>query len=174
MEKVEKPVNMYILFARLFYHLAKEAEESFGEAGTEAVRRAVWNFGTERGRDIAERARMKGCPNDIEHYLSCYDMERSEYFKSEDTLRDGKIEENFTECIFAKTFSEAGMEKYGIHYCELVDPAIAYGYNKAMKCEHDAHFFQDGRCHFVFEMGEEVEEDTARTLAVKKKIGKNE
>ena len=125
MEKVEKPVNMYILFARLFYHLTKEAEDAFGEAGVEAMRRGVWNFGVERGKDIAKRAAAKGCQNDIEHYLSCYDMERSEHFRSEDTIRDGEIEEVFTECVFAHTFSEDGMEKYGIHYCELVDLAIA-------------------------------------------------
>lgn len=172
MEKVEKPVNMYILFARLFYHLTKEAEEAFGEAGVEAMRRGVWNFGVERGKDIARRAAAKGCPNDIEHYLSCYDMERSEHFKSEDTIKDGEIEEIFTECVFAHTFSEDGMEKYGIHYCEIVDPAIAYGYNSALRCQHDKHFFKDGQCHFCFRMQEPRDEETARDKAVHGTIGK--
>ena len=34
-----EPVNMYVLFARMFADIAREVEADFGEAGIQAVRR---------------------------------------------------------------------------------------------------------------------------------------
>lgn len=59
MKKDLEPVTMYHMFAKLFAHLAKEVSDTFGDAGKEAVRRAVKNFGEERGRDIAEEPKQR-------------------------------------------------------------------------------------------------------------------
>ena len=64
-----EPVNMYVLFARMFADIAREVEADFGEAGIQAVRRGVQRFGERRGRDIAHRAEVMGHANDAEHYL---------------------------------------------------------------------------------------------------------
>ena len=141
-----EPVNMYVLFARMFADIAREVEADFGEAGIQAVR---------RGRDIAHRAEVMGHANDAEHYLSCYDMGRTDYFYSEDDVKSHSVEQVFTKCVFAKTWTDDGDEKYGIHYCQIIDPAIACGYNEHLKCTHDKHFFKDGQCHFLFEMQDE-------------------
>ena len=119
-----EPVNMYVLFARMF-------------------------------ADIAHRAEVMGHANDAEHYLSCYDMGRTDYFYSEDDVKSHSVEQVFTKCVFAKTWTDDGDEKYGIHYCQIIDPAIACGYNEHLKCTHDKHFFKDGQCHFLFEMQDE-------------------
>ena len=73
------------------------------------------------------------------------------------TWRDSShsVEQVFTKCVFAKTWTDDGDEKYGIHYCQVIDPAIACGYNENLKCIHDKHFFKDGQCHFLFEMQDE-------------------
>ncbi|WP_125143269.1 L-2-amino-thiazoline-4-carboxylic acid hydrolase [Clostridium transplantifaecale] len=149
-----EPVDMYVLFAKMFSHITREVEKACGEDGVKAVREGVRQFGLERGRNIAERAKAMGHENDAKSYLSCYDMGRSELFKSENDIREKTVEQNFTECIFAKQFMEDHDEKYGIHYCEMIDPAIAEGYNEKFKCTHDKHFFKDGCCHFLFEMEE--------------------
>ncbi len=152
-EKLEmEPVNMYVLFAKMFGYITQEVESSCGEKGVRAVREGVRKFGIERGEDIARRANVAGHENDAEHYLSCYDMGRSDYFESEDHVEKEVVEQVFTKCVFAETFQKYHMEKYGIHYCEMIDPAIAEGYCKNFHCIHDKHFFKDGQCHFRFEM----------------------
>lgn len=156
MEELELPeVNMYILFARLFAHITKEVEDACGEKGVEAIRKAVSEFGEERGRDIAARAAAKGYDTTPEHYLSCYDMGRSGFFHSSDDVSAKRVEQDFDRCVFAETWMKDGTEKYGIHYCQMIDPAIARGYNKDFECIHDKHFFKDGGCHFVFKMKDE-------------------
>lgn len=151
------PVNMYILFARMFAHITREVEAACGEQGVAAVREGVRKFGEERGRDIAHRAAAMGHENDAAHYLSCYDMGRSDHFTSEDIVGETCVEQNFTDCVFAKTFTDDGTQQWGIHYCQMIDPAIARGYNEQFECVHDKHFFKDGCCHFKFCMQQEGE-----------------
>ena len=147
-----EPVDMYVLFAKMFSHITREVEKACGEEGVRAVREGVRQFGLERGRNIAERAKAMGHENDAKSYLPCYDMGISELFNSENDIREDSIEQLFTECIFAKQWMEDHDEAYGIHYCEMIDPSIAEGYNENFKCTHDKHFFKDGCCHFLFEM----------------------
>ncbi len=154
-EKLElMPVNMYILFARMFAHIAREVENSCGENGIKAVREGVRKFGEERGRNIAERAISMGHEATPEYYLSCYDMARSDYFRSEDTVGKEVVEQTFTKCIFAEQWIRDGNERYGTHYCQLIDPSIAKGFCENFECIHDKHFFKDGYCHFLFRMKE--------------------
>ena len=51
-----EPVDMYVLFAKMFSHITREVEKACGEEGVRAVREGVRQFGLERGRNIAERA----------------------------------------------------------------------------------------------------------------------
>ena len=160
MEKKDKnlemqQVDMYVLFARMFGHITREVEKACGKEGIEAVREGVRQFGLERGRDIAQRARSLGHDTSPEYYLSSYDMGRTDYFTSEDSVSPELVEQLFTDCVFANTWAQDGMEEYGIHYCQMIDPAIAEGYNENMECIHDKHFFTDGCCHFCFRMKED-------------------
>ena len=155
-EKLElEEVDMYVLFAKMFAHITREVEAACGEAGVKAVREGVRKFGEERGRNIAERARQMGHEVTPEFYLSCYDMGRSDYFASEDTVSSDQVEQLFTQCVFAEQWMKDHDEKYGIHYCEMIDPAIAKGYHENFECIHDKHFFHDGCCHFLFRMKKE-------------------
>ena len=87
--------------------------------------------------------------------LNLTDKRKPDYFYSEDDVKSHSVEQVFTKCVFAKTWTDDGDEKYGIHYCQIIDPAIACGYNEHLKCTHDKHFFKDGQCHFLFEMQDE-------------------
>lgn len=150
-----QPVSMYQMFAKMFALVAKEVVDEFGEAGAEAVKRGVWNFGVARGKDIARRAAARGQKNDTDNYLISYDMDRSDEFESHDTYGEGYVEQHFTRCVFADQFKKEGLEKYGMLYCETIDPAIAYGYNPDMKCIHEKHFFTDDACTFCFKLEKE-------------------
>lgn len=147
-----EPVDMYVLFAKLFAHITRQVEQACGEAGVKAVREGVHQFGMERGKDIARRAQAMGHEPDAEHYLSSYDMGRSDFFYSDNDIRQNSVEQVFTHCVFAEQWQKDGTEQYGIHYCEMIDPSIAEGYHSNFRCIHDKHFFQDGQCHFLFEM----------------------
>lgn len=158
-ENENKTTNMYVLFARMFAHITREVERACGEQGVAAVRAGVQSFGEERGRAIAARAKAEGHAADARHYLSCYDMPRSGYFHSDDNISEACVEQHFDKCIFAETWMRDGCEQWGIHYCEIIDPAIAHGYNEVFTCVHDKHFFKDGCCHFEFCMNKEAEND---------------
>ena len=58
----------------------------------------------------------------------------------------------FTGCVFAETWMAEGQEKYGRIYCENIDPAIAYGYNENLVCQHDKIMYDDKKCTFCFYM----------------------
>jgi len=158
-EEILKPVNMYQIAARLFASVAESVIEQFGEAGEAAVVEGVRRFGEARGRHIAERAFADGKSNTVENYLEYYDMERSELFTYDTIYRANEIEQTFTECVFARQWQEDGNEKYGMLYCEHIDPSIARGFNANFEVEHDKHFYTDHVCHFCFKMKDCQKED---------------
>lgn len=147
-----EPVSPYTIMAKLFAHLSKAVVDRFGEEGKDAVREGVRAFGEERGRDIARRAAAVGQKNDIENYLPNYDMGRSDLFEYETEYHPLEIEQNFTRCAFGDQWKADGMEEYGILYCQMIDPAIAKGYNENFEVVHDKYLVKDGHCHFRFQM----------------------
>lgn len=154
-EKIEDAVNMYVLFAKFFSITAKQLEKDFGEAGLNSLAEAVKSFGYERGKDIATRAAAAGKENNLENYLSSYDMERSELFGYQNDIRPDAVYQVFDRCVFAETWIGEQNEKYGRIYCEHIDPAIASGYNEKMVCDHDHIMYENGECTFCFRMKEE-------------------
>lgn len=147
-----EPVSMYNIAAKLFANVAKAVIDKYGEEAREVIKEGVRALGEERGKDIARRAEVLGETNEIENYLTNYDMERSELFEYETINKDEEIEQNFTKCVFADQWQKDGMEEYGALYCEMIDPAIAKGFNPNLEVVHDKHFFKDGVCHFCFYM----------------------
>ena len=51
--KIDDPVDMFVLFARFFSVVAKNLEEKYGEEGLELLKKSVNEWGEARGRDIA-------------------------------------------------------------------------------------------------------------------------
>lgn len=143
---------MFVLFAKMFSITAKNLEKEFGEKGLKVLEDSVKEFGIERGKDIAARAKADGVENTLEQYLDHYDMGRSEEFGYQTTYGKNEIHQDFTRCVFAKIWMDANEEKYGRIYCENIDPAIAAGYNQNMECIHDAIMYKDGHCTFCFRM----------------------
>lgn len=148
--------TVYALMAKLFASVAKPFVDTYGDAGRDAVREGVRTFGESRGGGIAERAAAKGLPNSIEHYLSSYDMERSELFEVETTFHKNKneIEQAFTKCPFGQQWADDDTGEYGILYCQMIDPAIARGYHQDFEVVHDEYVLKEGVCHFRFQMPE--------------------
>ncbi len=146
--------TVYAMMAKMFAHITKAVVDRYGEEGQEAIRAGVGRFGEARGRDIARRAAAAGKPNTIDHYLSSYDMGRSELFNFETTFHPKEIEQTFTKCAFAEQWSKDGMQEHGILYCQMIDPSIAKGYNPNFEVIHDKYVLKEGECHFRFQMKE--------------------
>ncbi|GGF97465.1 L-2-amino-thiazoline-4-carboxylic acid hydrolase [Paenibacillus abyssi] len=158
-KKSLEPASMYAIMAQLFAHVSKAVVDRFGEEGREAVKEGVRTFGEQRGRDIARRAALVDEPNGIENYLPNYDMGRSDLFEYETTMHPKEIEQTFTKCAFAEQWKKDGMEEYGIMYCEMIDPAIARGFNPNFEVIHDQYILKEGTCHFRFQMKDEKKEE---------------
>ncbi|MFJ5763464.1 L-2-amino-thiazoline-4-carboxylic acid hydrolase [Neobacillus sp. NPDC093182] len=148
-------ITMFSIMAKLFAQVSKAVVDCFGEEGREVIMEAVRTFGEERGRNIAKRAAMAGEPNEIDHYLSNYDMGRSELFQYETLFHPKEIEQTFTKCAFAEQWIKDGMQEYGILYCQMIDPAIAKGFNRNFEVVHDQYILKEGVCHFRFQMKKE-------------------
>ena len=150
-----EPLTIYGIMAKLFAHVSKAIVDHYGEAGREVMMEGVRTFGEERGRDIARRAAVVGEPNKMNHYLSNYDMGRSELFEYETLFHPTEIEQTFTKCAFAEQWKKDGMGEYGILYCHMIDPAIARGFNPNFEVVHDQYILKEGVCHFRFQMKDE-------------------
>lgn len=157
-EKKYENETIYALMAKLFAQVSKQVVDRYGEKGKDVIREGVRTFGEERGRGIAQRARTNGKKNTIENYMAHYDMGRSELFKYTTEFKPGEIEQHFTVCPFGQQWAEDGMHEYGILYCQMIDPAIAQGYNPNFNVVHDEYILEDGICHFRFQLDEEKED----------------
>lgn len=151
--------TIYALMAKLFAQIAKAIVDQFGEKGKDAVREGVRTFGEERGRGIRQRARANREDNRRENYLTNYDMPRSELFTFTTDYKEGEIEQNFTVCPFGQQWADDNMHEYGILYCEMIDPAVAKGFNPDFEVEHDQYILKDGNCHFRFKLKDRGEND---------------
>ncbi|MBA4494980.1 L-2-amino-thiazoline-4-carboxylic acid hydrolase [Paenactinomyces guangxiensis] len=151
--------TIYGLMAKLFAQISKAVSDRFGEEGKNAIREGVRTFGEERGRGIKERAAHMGEKNTIDHYLSNYDMGRSDLFEYENEFKPGVIEQTFTKCPFGQQWADDNMHEYGILYCEMIDPAVARGYNPDFEVVHDKYILREGKCHFEFKLGDSEQND---------------
>lgn len=152
--ELTKEHTIYALMAKLFAATAKPFVDTYGDAGRDAVREGVRTFGETRGAGIADRAAQKGFPNSTEHYLSSYDMERSELFEVDTAFHKSEIEQTFTKCPFGQQWADDESGEYGILYCQMIDPAIARGYNEDFEVVHDEYVLKEGVCHFRFQLPE--------------------
>lgn len=153
--KIDKPVSMFVLFAKFFSILAKNMEKEFGQKGLDILKQSVIDWGMARGKDIARRAKNSGQENTLDAYLPNYDMERSELFGYNTTYENNEIHQYFDRCVFAETWMTADEEKYGRIYCENIDPALITGFNENLECVHDHIMYKDNHCTFCFKAKEE-------------------
>lgn len=147
-------LTTYARFSKMFAQIAKQVVDEYGDQGELVIMRAVQRFGNKRGEGIAQRARTNGLENSVENYLTNYDMGRSDLFEIETVNKENEIEQTFTRCPFGQQWAEDDMGKYGILYCNVIDPSIAKGYNENFEVVHDQFVLREGQCHFQFQMKE--------------------
>ncbi|WP_080876055.1 L-2-amino-thiazoline-4-carboxylic acid hydrolase [Oceanobacillus timonensis] len=147
-------VTAFARFSKMFAQIAKQVVDKYAEEGEDVIRRAVERYGRKRGEGIAQRARTNGLENNSDNYLKNYDMARSELFEVDTVHKENEVEQTFTYCPFGQQWADDDMGEYGILYCQMIDPAVAKGYNKNFEVVHDQYVLREGQCHFQFQMKE--------------------
>ena len=66
--------KMAEIMALLFYHISKEVIDTFGDEGERALRKAIENFGSERGENIRKEVLNRSLPLTMENLSKYYDM----------------------------------------------------------------------------------------------------
>lgn len=124
--------RMARIMALLYYHLSKEIIDTFGDKGKEVVRRAINNFGTERGRQVREKVLAAGLEPNFENLSKFYDMPLKEAWQAEGAVTAEHYVSRITYCPFARLWREKGAEELGLLYCEQ-DRAMMEAFNEKVK-----------------------------------------
>lgn len=123
--------RMAIFSAQLYYYLTKAIVEDFGEEAAEkTIAKGIYEFGLERGKNIAEIVKSEGLNLSNANLDKFYDMPIDEGWSPKREEECEGITYGTTEsCIFADYWKSKDWIKFGRLYCE-VDSAIREGFNK--------------------------------------------
>lgn len=144
--------KMSEMMALLYYHLTKAVIEDYGPEARATIKKAVANFGLERGRNIAEKVKAAGQELTIENLDKYYDMPIVAGWDPQRDYDEQHRKHNITKsCTFATLWKDKDWAEVGHIYCE-VDPAIRQGYNEKIRyTPHDNILLGDEFCSSVTE-----------------------
>ena len=116
------------IYALIYAHMAKEGIETFGKEGEAMVRKAVRNFGIDRGKRLRAKHEAEGRPINLKTLFTHYDLGG--------TRADPRFSRNLLEltentrysltlsCPVQERWREVGPAEYGVMYCEEFHPAM--------------------------------------------------
>lgn len=132
-EPKEDPVAQAMdIYGLLYIHMAKGMIETFGKEGEEVVRRAIRNFGIDRGKRLRANHETKELPINLKSLFTHYDLGG--------TTADPRFRRNLLEltettrysqtirCPVQERWREVGPAEYGVIYCEEFHPAMWSAY----------------------------------------------
>ena len=122
--------------ALLFYHLTKAMIEEYGDDAKKVIKKAIREFGLERGRNIAQRVLEAGEELTIANLDKYYDMPISQGWGPSAEYQEEIKKSKTDSCTFADVWIRKSWESIGHIYCE-VDPAIREGYNSDIEYTPD-------------------------------------
>ncbi len=119
-EAVSQVRQMGRMLAAIYYHFSREIIAELGEEkGEQLIRRAVWNYGSERGLEQKERVIAAGHKHEPWNYIKASDMPALGW-----DLEKVKEGENPTHivihyCPFAEYWKEKDFARIGRIYCSV-------------------------------------------------------
>lgn len=158
--------------AMLFAYIAKETIQAFGAQGEEAVVQAVRDYGLQRGKRMAMRAKMDGVKVDG----MCYDLYGEwECFPGQvecsQCVCDGNYTLKYKRCPWYTEWKQFGMLQYGKYYCGHVDEAIIEGLGIADGGLQSSRVDGCHSCNLVFRDRKYTQADCQRQVARKENLG---
>ena len=149
-------VAMSEMVAKLYYHMAKEMLDTFGEEGEKALRRAVRAYGRDRGATLREKHREAGIPLTVESIFKHYDMpgtESSHFRRTTFKLDENTRQSETYVCQFNEIWNDHGgvpaLRSLGQIYCNEFHPAMWGEYDPDISVELPRLLTQgDEHCRF--------------------------
>lgn len=152
----EDLVIMSEMLAKLYFHMAKEMLDSFGDEGEAALRRAVQAFGRDRGASLKKRHLAQELPINVRSLFEHYDAPGTNSSRFRRTTF--KLDENTRQsetyvCQFWDVWNELGgvetLRSLGQIYCNEFHPAMWGEYDPDIKVELPMLKTQgDAHCRF--------------------------
>lgn len=118
------------LAAQLFSTVAKHVIERLGEKEGEALlKKAVEEFGLERGKRIGQKVITEGKPLTFKNWLIYSDIDSLKNFRPITNITNGDFLVKVKHCSFYEAADKWGLGEYSRIYCKYVDYKILEGYN---------------------------------------------
>lgn len=140
--------------ALLFYIMAKEVVDTFGEKGEKVVKRAMRKFGKTRGNAIRKLVESKGEELSFENLKKYYDLPLGLLHDKQlvKALEKDKYWREVYGCPLSKVWIGFGGEKLGLLYCEQ-DRALIKGYNPNIRFTRRKNVLRgQGYCETILEL----------------------
>ena len=141
--------------AALFYFLADEVINTYGEDAVKVIKRAMERFGLHRGQKIREKVLHEGEQLTLENLFKYYDMPLLKAWEMEAEDTPQKRVSCVSYCPMAVQWKELEGEEIGQLYC-TVDPYLVQGYNPELSFWHEGTIPQgEKECKLVYDACEQ-------------------
>ena len=131
------------ILGELYYFIAKEVVDTYGEHGKEVVKQAVWKFGTNRGLSIKKEVLEKGLEVNFETFEEFYDIPLNGAWDAKSEITDTFLREVTRYCPYADVWKKLGGEELGYIYCEQ-DIALAKAFNENIVFDRPSNIMDSG------------------------------
>ena len=141
--------------------------------GAQVLHRAVWRYGQERGRRMAQRAMAAGQPLDWVTYMAYGEWRAPEGWQRSETLATAPdLVRQVTLCPWHQAWLDHDLLPYGRHYCLTIDAAIAAGFNPYLRLVVDGTLAEGAEaCTFIFQEANLTPKQQARLDALRASLG---
>ena len=138
------------LGATLFSFAAKAVIEELGpEKGEALLKKAIEEFGRERGKRIAGIVKGLGKPLTLKNWFIYNDMDPQNTNPQPIDIVNGDYLMKTGECVLFNTTREFSLSDFSQYFCKYDDQAVFEGYNPDIKLIKD-YRYQTGKDHCVF------------------------
>ncbi len=138
------------IMAKLYKYMSDEVINAVGkDQGEKIVRKAVWKFGKERGKNIRNKVLDNNLDLTLENMIKYYDMPLNNAWEAEVELKADMFKEVVSYCPFAQEWIESNSEELGYIYCEQ-DIALMKAYNENIDFNRNENIMDgtDKKCRF--------------------------
>lgn len=160
--------------AVLFALFSKYTIEQFKEKGKDVIYNCVENYGSERGKRMAENAASNGDTLDF-----ICSQAYGEWVPEEGEMEFGITETepefitNVTKCAWCAAWKKHNILEYGKYYCINIDDAVLNGFNEQFHMKATSNLSHGADC-CEFHWGNSMnEEDITRLTKKKAELGRS-
>lgn len=147
-----KVANLNDCWVKMYVHVARSITSGFGYDGEYAVRKALRNFGHDRGSTLRDEQLELGMKINMYNLWTYYDLPGDARFKrNKIRLTETQRISQTLVCPMATLWNEMDANDLGVLYCDEFHPAMFSGYhnkiitNLGETLTHDT----DDHCHFA-------------------------